>query len=125
MSSCSHMLTYPDGKYETVYPFRAVWVLAAMTSATSTDMAVLRLLELVAVADDIADVQPPKLATPHTWAWDVLNMDGFVEHKKWFVDNRSTLHEGQKNETSGVKAFRKQQRQETNAGPQKVEDPLS
>ena len=34
------MITYPAGMYERVYPYRAVWDLPTMTTATQTDKAV-------------------------------------------------------------------------------------
>ena len=105
------MITYPDGKYETAFPFRAVWVLPSMTNATPTDKAVLRMLELVAIANDIAAAKPPNGASPHAWASDVLNTSDFMDYKNKLVDDRPPLEEGQK-ATSAVKAFRKQKRQE-------------
>lgn len=101
------MIMYPDGKYERTYPYRAVWVLPTMTTATPTDKAVLRFLELVAAAEDMAAVRAPKDETPHAWASAVLPPSDFLRK---LVENRPPLGEGEK-ARSAAKAFKKQKRQ--------------
>ena len=96
-----------DGRYERTYPYRAVWVLPSMTTATPTDKAVLRFLDLVAAAEDIATVNVPTGKTPHAWASAVLPSSDFLRE---VVDDRAPRGSGEK-ASSAVKTHKKQQRQ--------------
>ena len=102
------MITYPDGRYERTYPYRAVWVLPTMTTATATDKAVLRFLELVAAAEDMAAVRAPKDDdAPQAWASAVLPRSDFLIKR---VDNRPPRGE-EEDARSAAKSFKKRKRQ--------------
>ncbi len=61
-----------------------------MGTATPTDKAVLRLLTLVAAADDMAAVRAPNDETPGAWATAVLPSRDTLIH---VVDNRPAVGE--------------------------------
>lgn len=97
-------ITYPEGFYEKDYPWRALWNLPSMATATSTDKAVLRLLEFVAVVQDMAFAMPCEGSKAiHAWVATVLPVDNEV---KQLVDQRGPRVQGQK-AVSALKSAKK------------------
>ena len=102
----SLLLKY-GGKYEQDYPFRALWKLPSMSQATVSDRAQMRLLKLLAAADDLWQIDPAspddlrqENFAPNAWAKRTLNhcIHPHVRSLEEFVQKR--------HETAGAKKRR-------------------